>query len=141
VRTAACPRGTAISTGWAWFPVEQPGQRTQCPVEEPISNPDGQVYDADLRRHGRLIPISLEEPADRSVQEVHYQCLFGNHLRPRLSPTMWIRPKDRTHVDAAHKRAFAPVKVAVEDERSHRGPVATFVRRVLSLVVVRIIHH
>jgi len=122
-------------------PIEKPGQRTQWPIEQPVANPDGQIDHTNLWGYRRLVALSLEEPADSTMEEINDQTVLGNHLRSWLSPIVRIRTKDRTHVEAACDCTATCVKIAVDDERGHCCPMPTFSRWILTLIAIGIINH
>jgi hypothetical protein len=122
-------------------PVEQPGQRAQSTIEEPISNADGQVDNTHLRCHRRLVPLLLEKPADGTMEEINDQRIFRNYFRSRLHPVMGSGAEDRAHIEATGACTFSRVKITMENKGGHRGSVPTFPCRILPLVAIGVIDY
>ena len=73
----------------------------------------GEVHNPDARRCGRLVPLALHNPSDRTMKDVGEQTIRDYLLVPRHE---LMGLQDRAHVERTIKRGTAISEVAVNDE-------------------------
>ena len=105
-------------------PVEQPGERTELPIERAVADADRQVDYNNVRGRRLFAAFAFEQPPDRSMQQIDDERIFAHRL-VLVPPVPRIRTENRTDVQRPRQRRFAGRQIAMQNHRGHCGSMAS----------------